>query len=127
VSQSQQAIFDTGHEVGRLATELYPGGVLIEEDHLHHREAVVSTATAVADASVPAIYEAGFVYDSVRIRVDVLQRIQDGTWNLVEVKSSASAKEVNKPDVAVQYYVLQGLGLGKGNHTGKRNIKAHIQ
>jgi len=111
VSPSQQAIFDTGNEVGRIATQLYPGGVLIEEDHLHHREAVESTQAAMSDPGVPAIYEAGFVHDSVRIRVDVLERLRNGKWNLIEVKSSTSAKEVHLPDVAVQYRVLQGQGL----------------
>ena len=98
VSPSQQAIFDMGKEVGRLATRLYPGGVLIEEDHLHHREAVESTRAAMADPDVPAIYEAGFVHDSVRVRVDVLQRLPGGKWNLIEVKSTTSAKAINKPD-----------------------------
>jgi len=111
VSPTQQAIFDMGHEVGRLATQLYTGGVLIEEDHLHHREAVEATRAAMADPGVAAIYEAGFVHDSVRIRVDVLERLRGGKWNLIEVKSSTSAKAINKPDVAVQYYVLEGLGL----------------
>jgi hypothetical protein len=27
----QQALFDSGYEVGRMATERYPGGILIEE------------------------------------------------------------------------------------------------
>jgi predicted RecB family nuclease len=111
VSLAQQAIFDTGNEVGRLATELYPGGVLIEEDHLHHREAVESTRAAMADPAVPAIYEAGFIHDSVRVRVDVLERLPGGKWNLIEVKSSTSAKEVHLPDVAIQYRVLKGKGL----------------
>lgn len=112
VSPSQQAIFDMGHEVGRLATRLFPGGVRIEEDHLHHEQAVKSTRAAMADPAVPAIFEAGFVHDSVRIRVDVLQRSTDGKWDLIEVKSSTSAKDVHQPDVAVQCRVLQGLGLG---------------
>ncbi|MEE9267523.1 MAG: DUF2779 domain-containing protein, partial [Gammaproteobacteria bacterium] len=34
-----QAIFDTGHEVGRLARQRYPGGVLVEADHLHPEDA----------------------------------------------------------------------------------------
>jgi hypothetical protein len=114
VSPVQQAVFDTGHEVGRLATRLYPGGVLIEEDHLHHEEAVESTRAAMADPAIRAVYEAGFVHDSVRIRVDVLERRKGGRWGLIEVKSSASVKEVHKPDVAVQYYVLQGLGVRVG-------------
>ena len=68
VSPAQQAIFDMGHEVGRLATKLHPGGVLIEEDHLHHKEAVQSTLSVMKDPKVAAIYEAAFISDGVRIR-----------------------------------------------------------
>ena len=111
ISPVQQAIFDTGHRVGQLATQLYPGGVLIEEDHLHHNEAVESTLTAMGNPKIKAIYEAGFFYDDVRVRVDILQRAKNSMWNLIEVKSSTSVKEVHYPDVAVQYYVLKGAGL----------------
>jgi predicted RecB family nuclease len=111
ISPAQQAIFDAGQEVGRLATRLYPGGVLIEEDHLHHHEAVQSTLAAIDNPEIPAVFEAAFVYDDVRIRADILQRLGDGRWNLIEVKSATSVKEVYLPDVAVQCYVLIGSGL----------------
>jgi hypothetical protein len=111
VSPSQQAVFDSGHEVGKLATRLYPGGVLIKEDHLHHKEAVQSTIKAMMNTAVKAIYEAAFFYDDVRIRVDVLERTGNESWNLVEVKSATSVKDVYYPDVAVQCYVLEGCGL----------------
>ncbi len=108
---SQQAIFDAGHEVGRLATQLYPDGVLIDEPYYQHKQAVQSTIKAMQDPKVKAIYEAAFIYDGVRIRVDILERLEDGSWNLVEVKSSTSVKDVYYPDVAVQYYALEGCGL----------------
>jgi CRISPR/Cas system-associated exonuclease Cas4 (RecB family) len=111
ISPVQQAIFDTGHRVGELATQLYPDGVLIEEDHLHHNEAVKTTLAAMEDPKVKAICEAGFLYDGVRVRADILQRLENGKWNLIEVKSSTSVKEVHYPDVAIQYYVLKGAGL----------------
>lgn len=110
-SPVQQAIFDTGHEVGRLATQLYPGGVLIEEDHHHHEEAVKTTLVAMQDPAVKAIYEAGFLFDDVRVRVDVLERVKNGRWNLIEVKSSTRIKDEYYPDVGIQYYVLKGSGL----------------
>jgi predicted RecB family nuclease len=100
-----------GHKVGELATELYSGGILIEEDHLHHQEAVKSTLLAMEDPKVKAIYEAGFLYDDVRVRVDVLQRLENGKWNLIEVKSSTRVKKEYYPDVGIQYYVLKGAGL----------------
>ena len=60
VTPGQQAIFDAGHQAGRLATELYPGGVLIDEDYLHHREAEHSTARALTDRNVKVLFEAAF-------------------------------------------------------------------
>jgi hypothetical protein len=111
VPPSQQAIFDAGHEVGELATQLYPDGILIDTPYYQHKQAVQSTRKAMQDPDVKAIYEAAFIYGGVRIRVDVLERSEDGAWNLVEVKSSTSVKEVYYPDVAVQYYVLEGSGL----------------
>ena len=86
-------------------------GVLIEEDHLHHKEAINSTLAALNDHSVPAIFEGAFLHDDVRIRADILERLDNGKWNLIEVKSSASAKDYHLPDVAVQCHVLKGSGL----------------
>ena len=114
VSPVQQTVFDTGHEVGRLATKLYPEGVLIEENHLHHKEAVQSTLAAIQDPNIPSIYEAAFIHDDVRVRVDILERLNDGKWNLIEVKSSTSEKDIYLPDVAVQYHVLKGSGIDVG-------------
>ena len=111
VSPAQQAIFDVGHKVGELATRRYPGGVLIKEGYLHHAKAVQTTLKAIQDPNVKSIYEAAFIYDGVRIRVDILEKLSDGLWNLIEVKSSASVKEVHLPDVAIQHYVLGGSGI----------------
>jgi predicted RecB family nuclease len=111
VTPAQQAIFAAGHEVGRLATGLFPGGVLIEEDHLHHAEAVQSTLAAVDNPDIPAIFEAAFIHNDVRVRVDILERLQNGGWNLIEVKSATSVKDVYHSDVGVQYAALKGSHL----------------
>jgi len=111
VSPARQAMFDTGHRVGKLATCLFPKGILVEEDHHHHDKAVKTSQEAMNDSDVPAIFEAAFLYEGVRIRVDILKRLDDGRWHLIEVKSSTSVKEVYLPDVAIQFFVLQGSGL----------------
>ncbi|NIM99398.1 MAG: DUF2779 domain-containing protein, partial [candidate division Zixibacteria bacterium] len=108
---AQQAIFDMGTRVGELARDLYPGGALIEEDHLQHDEAIGCTGEALNDASIPAIYEAAFTSDGVRIRADILERTGNGSWNLMEVKSGVQARDHHFQDAAVQYHVLSGLGL----------------
>jgi hypothetical protein len=109
-----QVIFDTGHVVGQLATKRHPGGVLITEDHLHHDEALERTARAMSDPNVPAIFEAAFIHQDVRMRADILLRRPRGTWDLIEVKSSLSVKEVNVEDLAVQAWIARGAGLRIG-------------
>jgi predicted RecB family nuclease len=117
VSPAKQAIFNTGHEVGKMATRLYPDGRLVEEDHFHHQDAVRSTEKLMNDPQVPAIFEAAFFSDNVRVRADIIERRDDGSWNLVEVKSSTSVKHVYITDVAIQYHVLKGSGV-KINRAG---------
>jgi len=49
--------------------------------------------------SAPAVCEASFSADGVFVAVDVLARAGSG-WNLIEVKSSTSAKPEHDLDVA---------------------------
>lgn len=109
--EAQQAIFETGTAVGVLAQELYPGGVLVDEDHLQHDEAVVRTLDLLSRADVPAIFEAAFTEDGVRVRVDILAREGAEQWRLIEVKSSTSAKAVHVDDAAIQLATLERAGL----------------
>ena len=115
----QQHIFDTGHVVGDLAKQLYPGG--IEVPMTHGRDALELTVTATRDLlkrRVP-IFEASFLEEGRYCRVDVLVPVpgDDGdprsgdTWDLVEVKSSTKVKDVNIHDVAFQHDTLTRAGV----------------
>ena len=77
---------DIGREIGRKAHLLFPGGIEIAEQPWEHAQAAARTAALMADAAVPAIFEAAFEYDGIRIRVDVLERLTLGAWGLREVK-----------------------------------------
>lgn len=102
---------DFGQEIGRKAHLLFPGGVLIKEEPWQHAEAVARTADLMNNTRVPAIFEAAFEYDDIRIRVDVLERLADGAWGLREVKSSSGLKDHYLDDIALQTYVLRGAGM----------------
>ena len=102
---------DIGQEIGRKAHLLFPGGVKVTEEPWEHAQAVARTAALMADASVPAIFEAAFEYDGIRIRVDVLERLTSGAWGLREVKSSSRLKDHHIDDIALQAYVLRGAGI----------------
>lgn len=111
IDPGQQAIFESGTAVGELARERIPGGRLIEEEYFRHDNAVAATKEALADRSVPAIYEAAFTHDDIRVRVDILVRRSSGVFDLVEVKSSTGVHEQHIPDVAIQLHVVEGAGI----------------
>ena len=110
-SEQQQALFDTGHAVGHLAQQRWPGGVEVGFKPWERDPAIDRTQDLMADPDVPAIYEAAFLYQGLYVRVDILARTNEG-WDLVEVKSSTRPeKEVFLKDLAVQYWVLSQLGV----------------
>lgn len=67
------------------------------------------TQTAIK-AGADVIYEAAFSFEDVFFKADILRRTSAG-WELYEVKASTGAKEVHIDDIALQVYVLQGLGM----------------
>ena len=111
VDVGQQAILDAGTRVGELARNLYADGLHISEPYIQHEDAVISTEAALSDKSVPSTYEAAFLYDDIRIRLDILARAGNDLFDLIEVKSTTSAKEEHLPDLGVQLYVLRGCGI----------------
>jgi len=94
-----------GLEVGMAGRNLIPGGVVVKEPAYHHAEAVERTKVLLADSTVPAIFEAAFEFDQLRIRVDILERLPGG-WRLCEAKSSTKTKPEHLDELAVQWHVI---------------------
>jgi hypothetical protein len=109
IDAATQAIFDQGTEVGQLATQLFPGG--IEIGRMEYRWNVVVPATQKALTQRRPLFEAAFRAGGAACRVDVLNPVEDNAWDLYEVKSSTSLKDVHCNDVALQAYVLHKTGL----------------
>ena len=102
-------LFEQGRQVGKLAREYVPGGVLIDLPHGDFEGRVRATAEALA-AGASVVYEAAFAADDVFVAVDILER-SEGGFTLVEVKSATRAKEDFIPDVALQTHVVRASGL----------------
>jgi len=105
------SIIEMGIEVGRAAHALFPGGVLVDATWRDHAAAVAQTQPLLNDESVAALFEAAFEHDGVRIRADVLERLAPGRFGLREVKASTRSKDVHVFDLAIQLWVLRGVGL----------------
>jgi hypothetical protein len=112
VSASAQAIFRTGHQVGDLARALYDQnriGILIDKDVLGVDGAIAETQ-AILSRRLP-IFEAGLAGGGGLAFADILLPAKDNAWRMVEVKASASVKEYQREDVAIQAYVAKSAGV----------------
>lgn len=111
IDEQRQAVLEQGREVGLLARNLFPSGILLSEDYLQHKEAVFRTGQLISDRTIPALFEAAFTFEDISIRVDILERMPGDRWRMIEVKSSTGVKDYHLPDVALQKYVLERCGL----------------
>ena len=110
MDEAQQAIFQQGTDIGKLAEELFPDGVDARpKDTFAYQQSVADTAKYIA-AGHTVIYEAAFQYEGLLCAVDILVQYS-GKWFAYEVKSTTSVKAQHIPDAAFQYYVITKAGL----------------
>lgn len=112
-----RSLMQAGNKVGALARCRYDErlrqtgrsiGVCLPEDPELHEVAVEQTL-ALLNARANAIYEAAFTFGGVKARVDALVRLDDGAWELNEVKSTSDYdRKRHLYDLAVQLWVLRG-------------------
>ncbi|MCL4417681.1 MAG: DUF2779 domain-containing protein [Actinobacteria bacterium] len=116
--------FQQGHDVGNLAKSLFPDGVEIEHcvdieaELAKAREMTNLAAAATEQAVVTAtdamrhpLFEAAFTYKNTFSRADILEPCGTDSWNIIEVKSASSIKDINKHDISFQKYCYEGAGL----------------
>jgi hypothetical protein len=108
VDAQTQAVFDQGHEVGRLAQGLYPEGITVGGD-LSINDVIGRSHDLLKERK--PLFEAGFSTNRGYARLDVLNPVRGGKWEIVEVKSGTSVKDPNWDDVAFQRYCCEGAGV----------------
>lgn len=133
IDEEQQAIFQTGTDVGKLAEQLFSGGVDARPiDTFSYQQSVADTARYIEEGH-KVIYEAAFQYEGMLCAVDILVKRQD-KWYAYEVKSTTKVKDQHIPDAAFQYYVITHAGLALGdfsiihlNNQYKRQGELNVQ
>jgi hypothetical protein len=110
ISAMQQAIFNQGTNVGKLAQQFFPGGIDAGiYVPANYAKSIEMTSQLIRDG-VEVIYEAGFSMNGLHCFVDILVKAEEG-WKAYEVKSSTQLKPVNLLDAAFQYHVMTLSGL----------------
>ena len=106
ISEEQLAKFARGHMVGKVAQQLFPGGIAMARPGKPSAE---KTAQLINEG-FPVIYEACFISDNVIVALDILVKQENG-YNAYEVKSSMALSNVYYNDAYLQYHVINASGL----------------
>lgn len=97
--------FEIGHDVGKYAQRLFPGGIDCGFEITGDRIKSAQLTQQAINVGKQVIYEAAFEYDGLLCFADIL--VKDGNqWIIYEVKSSTSVKDYHINDAAFQYYVI---------------------
>ncbi len=102
-----QARFDNGTRIGELARDRWSGGVLVDTEYWDVEGALGQTRALLEDPKCKAIYEAAFIVQRTFIRADIMVRLHGQQWELWEVKSVGSAKDIHEIDVAIQRKIIE--------------------
>jgi len=102
-----QYVFDQGHLVGEYAKRLFPGGIDIQQDDF--MENIAATKRLLEEKK--PLFEAGILSGRIYCRLDILNPVNEDEWDIIEIKSGTSMKEVYIDDVAFQKYCCGKAGL----------------
>jgi len=107
----RQHLFDSGHEVGRLAQTSFRDGVEIIAPYNRIDAAVHSTEKAIRRKSATIFEAAAVSPEGAYSRIDIMHRNGHSLeWDLVEVKSTTGIKDVHLNDMAFQRYTFETAG-----------------
>jgi hypothetical protein len=102
-----QYTFDQGHLVGEYAKKLFPGGIDIPRDDF--MENIAATKQLLAERN--PLFEAGILSRRIYCRLDILNPVNEDEWDIIEIKSGTSVKEVYIADVSFQKFCCEKAGL----------------
>jgi hypothetical protein len=111
ISEAQQHLFDTGHEIGELAKEYFKGGVEITAEYYEIDKAIESTDDAIRQGE-DVIFEATALSpDGAFSRIDILKKVNESdAWDLIEVKASTGVRDYHFDDITFQRYAFANAG-----------------
>ena len=110
ISEQQELLFSTGHEIGNLAQSAFPNGKdASPENYYDFSKSIQDTKDWIA-SGVKTIYEAAFSSNGVLAALDILHHTENERW-AIEVKSSSEVKKYHLTDASLQYWVMDKSGF----------------
>jgi hypothetical protein len=86
---------------------LFPSGIDVPYDSFMDN---IRATQRLLNQNLP-LFEAGIMAKNLSSRIDILMPAVNGKWDIIDVKSSTSIKEVNIEDVAFRRYCCESQGI----------------
>jgi len=109
LSEMQKAIFKRGTDVGKLAQQIYRGGIDASPKTQFEYDKAVKLTKELLEKKQKVVYEASFNFSDVLAVADIVVNEKAGL-KVYEVKSSTSISETYIRDAALQYWVISNCG-----------------
>jgi len=111
IDENTQSMFDTGHEFEAYAEKLLPDPVRLGFNNYDEYASLPLQTKQEIEKGTPIILQGRLEVGGITCIFDVLKRIEEGLFDLIEIKSSTKAKPEHEYDLAFQTIVLQKAGL----------------
>jgi len=122
LTEEEKRLCDFGHEIHSKAKLLYPEG--IEPCDNRNFDSRLKQSEALLKAGIP-LFEPLFAFDNLSVQVDILNPLEDGSLELLEVKSAKNISEEWIKYTAFQYYVCQKADI-KISKVSMMHLKGYI-
>lgn len=115
--EATQAIFDAGNLFESYAEKLFPNAIKIgfEVGNLDTYKSMPQRTQDALYSGAQVILQGRLEANNTTCIFDVLKRVEGKTFDLIEIKSSSSAKIEHHYDLAFQKQLLEGAGLNVRN------------
>ncbi|WP_396160926.1 DUF2779 domain-containing protein [Flavobacterium sp.] len=110
ISEQQELLFSTGHEIGELAQSAFPNGKDASPENYYDFSKSIQDTKDWIDSDLKTIYEAAFSSNGVLAALDILHHTENERW-AIEVKSSSEVKKYHLTDASLQYWVMNKSGF----------------
>lgn len=110
-----QAMFDGGNLFESYANKLFPNAVKLGFDNYTEYITLLNRTKEAIKNNIEVILQGRLEFEGKTCIFDVLQKVGDNQFNLIEIKASTKAKTEHEYDLAFQLMVLEKCGYSVKN------------
>lgn len=128
IDDNLQAMFDSGNEFESYANQLYPQATKLGFNNYNEYLNLPSRTSDAINNNAPTILQGRLEAEGITCIFDILQKVGEKEFDLIEIKASTKAKPEHEYDLAFQFLVLEKAGYQVRNisviHANKDYIRS---